>query len=198
MKINTQQKLISHIESGKNVSYTFFYGHTNNSDTLNYTCFSQWFMLPKQRSNEIEDKCQFLSHFPDNSFTLYTTTEHYMMAEKARLFNNCPIAILNAETPSIAKKLGRKVSNFDEVTWNDACYDIVVEGNYLKFSQNDDMKKVLLSTGDTVIVEASPWDNIWGIGLGMAHPDADNPKNWQGTNLLGFALMDVRERLRNE
>jgi ribA/ribD-fused uncharacterized protein len=74
---------------------------------------------------------------------------------------------------------------------------IVTEGNIAKFSQNEDLKSFLLGTGTQILVEASPYDRIWGIGLGAEDPNAKHPSTWQGENLLGFALMDAREAIRN-
>ena len=119
------------------------------------------------------------------------------MAEKARLFSDESIRsqILQTENPGAAKRLGRKVSGFDEATWCEHRFEIVVDGNYAKFSQNAGMGDLLRRTGSKVIVEASPLDRIWGIGIGKDHKHAENPLLWKGLNLLGFALMEVRERL---
>lgn len=81
-------------------------------------------------------------------------------------------------------------------TWQEACFEIVVTGNYQKFGQQPDLQAYLIQTGDRVLVEASPVDPIWGIGLAQDDPAALNPTHWRGTNLLGFALMAVRDRLR--
>lgn len=121
-----------------------------------------------------------------------------MMASKARLFRDGTMLkdILAARDPKTAKALGRKVSNFDQAVWKANCSKLVVEGNVAKFSQNDDMKEFLLGTGDKVIVEAAPRDCIWGIGMGKDNPKALNPATWRGQNLLGFALMYVRQAMR--
>jgi ribA/ribD-fused uncharacterized protein len=120
-----------------------------------------------------------------------------MMAEKARLFGDQEAvgAILAASTPKKAKTLGRKVSNFDVATWDAHCREIVTRGNVEKFRQNADLLVFLLATEGTVLVEASPYDKIWGIGMRQSDPRAMNPVEWQGANLLGFALMDVRAQL---
>lgn len=127
----------------------------------------------------------------------YLTAEHYMMAEKARVFGDeqTLTRVLNAKTPGEAKKLGRLVSNFEENRWLSVRWSIVVKGNLLKFGQNMELKNFLLTTGNRVLVEASPVDAIWGIGLAADHKDACNPNLWRGLNLLGFALMEVRFRL---
>ncbi len=122
-----------------------------------------------------------------------------MMAEKARLFDDRIMLekIIQAATPKDAKLLGRSVSGFDAAIWEQHRSTIVIEGNYYKFTQNSALQKFLLATGDRVLVEASPVDRIWGIGLAEADPHASEPGKWAGLNLLGFALMEVRDRLRN-
>ena len=128
---------------------------------------------------------------------VYQTAEHYMMAEKARLFGNDTLikTILNADNPGKAKKLGREVVGFDEQVWKKERTAIVVRGNHAKFSQNPELCEFLLNTGERVLVEASPRDRVWGIGLTKDDPQASSPENWQGLNLLGFALMEVRDLL---
>jgi len=123
-----------------------------------------------------------------------------MMAEKARLFKDEEMLekILKAATPAEAKKLGRKVKNFDHQTWSAQCYDIVRDGNVHKFGQNADLKSYLLGTGERVLVEASPYDAIWGIGMAKSDPNITFPNKWKGANLLGFALMESRNILQNQ
>ena len=120
-----------------------------------------------------------------------------MMAEKARVFNDIEIRkeILLVAHPHDAKKLGRKVKNFDPSIWDQHKFDIVVEGNYHKFSQHENLQEFLLNTNKRVLVEASPRDRIWGIGMSEKNEKANNPNLWRGQNLLGFALMEVRDRL---
>src|SRR5262249_4961959 len=100
--------------------------------------------------------------------------------------------ILVTADPKSAKALGRQVKNFDEKTWKANCRRLVTEGNVAKFRQNDALGAFLLGTEDQVLAEASPYDRIWGIGLNATHEMAKHPATWQGQNLLGFALMDVR------
>jgi len=127
----------------------------------------------------------------------YLTAEHWMMAGKARLFGDEDglATVLATRSPAAAKAAGRKVRDFDERAWVDARYEIVVAGNLAKFGQHEDLREFLIGTGDAVLVEASPFDKVWGIGMGPNNPDVTSPLKWRGLNLLGFALMDVRDRL---
>ena len=127
----------------------------------------------------------------------YLYTEQYMMAGKAELFGDQEIReqILKCNDPKQIKALGRKVRNFDQKVWDKFKYAIVLNGNWLKFSQNRELREFLLSTGDNILVEASPYDNIWGIRISANSPEAQDPFKWHGQNLLGFALMEVRDGL---
>jgi len=168
-------------ESGETFKYVFFWGHTPSTDgSINASCFSQWFDAPFV----VDD-------------VNYPTAEHYMMAEKARLFGDDTTLskIIAADSPGAAKALGRSVQRFDGAQWDAHRFDIVVRGNVAKFSQHDAMRSFLVGTGERVLVEASPRDRIWGIGLGAANERAQDPRTWRGENLLGFALMAVREQL---
>jgi hypothetical protein len=122
-----------------------------------------------------------------------------MMAEKARLFGDLDTLdkIVSCTHPGEAKQLGRQVRDFDQTTWTHRRSEIVVRGNRAKFDQNLALGEFLIGTGDRVIVEASPRDMIWGIGLDKNNPKAQDPKTWRGENLLGFALMQVRALLRD-
>lgn len=166
------------------VKYLFFWGHQPSKDgSITASCFSQWWE----------------SEFSENG-VVFKTAEHYMMVGKADLFGDAEAreAILECKTPAEAKKWGRKVRNFDPAKWDAHKYEIVKNGNILKFAQHELLKEYLLTTGDRVIVEASPLDRIWGIGLGKNHENATNPEKWRGHNLLGFALMEVRDELRKQ
>ena len=128
----------------------------------------------------------------------YPTAEHWMMAGKARLFDD-PAglrAVLATASPRAVQAAGRRVRGFDEQLWVAARYDLVVAGNLVKFTHHADLRGFLLATGDRVLVEASPYDRIWGVGLGPSNPAVLRAATWRGRNLLGFALMDVRDRLR--
>lgn len=124
-----------------------------------------------------------------------------MMHQKGLLFApNSPITASILETPNLSprtiKQLGRQVPNFDDSVWHEHRYKIVVRGNYLKFTQNLDLKELLLKTGDRELVEASPRDKIWGVGFGKENAGARRA-DW-GLNLLGKALMEVRGKIREE
>lgn len=161
--------------------YLFFWGHRPSKDgTITKSCFSQWFEF----SFEVNG-VQFL------------TAEHYMMSEKARLFDPEMVGqIVACKTAAEAKKLGRQVRNFDNNVWLKNREEIVIEANLNKFSQNSRLKEFLLNTKDRILVEASPVDAIWGVGMAADNKDINNPEKWRGLNLLGFALMVVRDKLR--
>lgn len=128
----------------------------------------------------------------------YNCAEQYMMAEKARLFEDEEIEkqIMETSDPKKMKDLGKKVKNFNQKIWDKVKYSIVLNGNYYKFSQNSEMRNFLLSTGDKILVEASPLDTIWGIGLSEQNINSENPIAWKGKNLLGFVLMELRDELK--
>jgi ribA/ribD-fused uncharacterized protein len=96
------------------------------------------------------------------------------------------------DSPKNQKALGRSVNNFDGDTWDKYCRDIVKMGNYLKFSQNGDLKKYIRDTGESLLVEGSPLDKIWGVGMRFDDPNINDERNWKGTNYLGECLMFVR------
>ena len=177
------EELLLASRRGDQLKYLLFWGHTPPADgSVSKASFSQWFPSP---------------------FTVdgidYPTAEHFMMAAKARIFGDKENEklVLESSHPKQAKELGRKVRNFDEAIWTNERYRLVVEGNLAKFSQNPGLEEFLLGTGKRILVEASPCDRIWGIGLAADHPDAENPAAWKGLNLLGFALMEVRARLQS-
>jgi ribA/ribD-fused uncharacterized protein len=129
----------------------------------------------------------------------YNCAEQFMMAEKARLFGDEGTLeeILAAPSPREQKALGRQVSGFEEARWKAVCREVVFRGNVAKFTQNEDLRALLLGSGDLVLAEASPTDRIWGIGLAAEHPRATQRAAWPGKNWLGNALMRVREELRS-
>lgn len=129
---------------------------------------------------------------------LYLNTEQYMMAQKAKLFGDEKIfnEIMRKDTPSEFKRLGRLIENFDDDIWNREKRNIVLKANIHKFSQNEKLKKLLLDTGDKILIEASPYDDIWGVKLRETDPSILNINTWKGENLLGFILMEVRDYLK--
>ncbi|KAG8706539.1 hypothetical protein FRC08_000993 [Ceratobasidium sp. 394] len=132
------------------------------------------------------------------SFT-YENAEQFMMHRKGLLFapdSPATAAILETTDPRDIKALGRKIPNFDDDIWKRERMNIVIRGTYLKFIQNEDLKNQLLATGDKELVEASPRDRVWGVGFGAKQAPVKRA-NW-GANLLGKALMEVRERIRKE
>jgi ribA/ribD-fused uncharacterized protein len=176
------ESLLKALRRGQSFEYVLFYGHRPREDgRLCDACFSQWWHSPF----EIEG-------------TRCATAEHWMMASKARLFGDdeALAEILAADSPAKAKKLGRNVRGFDEARWKAVSSEIVTRGNVAKFSSTPELRAYLLGTGETILVEASPDDRIWGIGLAKDAPGARDPTGWRGTNLLGFALVRAREILR--
>lgn len=175
--------LTERFESGDTLKFIFFWGHTdNNNETIGKFCFSQWFECPYTVGN-----------------ITYKTSEHWMMAQKALLFNDHASfnKIINCFKPGEAKEIGRQIIGFDDKIWDDYKYRIVKQGNIHKFNQNPDFADYLLKTDYRILVEASPVDKIWGIGLSKDSPDIKNIYAWRGQNLLGFALMEVRDFLRD-
>lgn len=179
MKYNKSQ-IISQNRKLTKDDFVFFWGHEDRSKGVSKVCLSQWY------------QCSFIV---DGQY--YNCAEQYMMAEKARIFGDEETRqqILAEYSQLAMKKLGRKVRNYDDDIWKKSRFDIVVKGNMAKFSQNAKLISFLMSTGDKIIAEASPKDNIWGIGLEETSPEAISPDKWLGENLLGFALMEVRDAL---
>ena len=155
--------------------FTFFYGGF----------LSQWYPSPFEI-----DEIQFIN------------AEQYMMYRKALLFKDEDIAykIMKSTNPKEQKALGRKVKNFNIETWSaksagpklSVAWSIVRKGSLNKFSQNPDLLEMLVDTAGTTLVEASPYDKIWGIGLSEWDSARLTRKNWLGTNWLGEILTDVR------
>lgn len=171
------------LQKGSKPKYIFFWGHQQKANHIDKSCFSQWYPAKFEIAGQI-----------------FLTAEHYMMAEKAKLFNdeqNYQL-ILAVKSPAQAKALGREVKNFNDVVWQNNRFNIVVHANLAKFSQNPALKDFLLKTDQRILVEASPVDKVWGIGLAEDHEFAKLPIKWRGLNLLGFALMKVRDQLKAE
>lgn len=180
-KIDSWEALVSAVRSGARVKYLHFWGHRPRPDgQVSASCLSQWWPSP----------------FVVDGVS-YATAEHWMMAGKARLFGDAEARrrAIEASSPALAKKVGRLVRGFDEATWERERFGIVVEGSVHKFAAHPELRAFLLGTGTRVLVEASPMDRVWGIGLAADDERAADPERWRGPNLLGFALMEARERL---
>lgn len=184
MLISNIEQLTAWLAAGGQPDYLYFWGHTPaQPQVADKSCLSQWFPSTLHLGG-----------------VSYPSAEHYMMAQKAALFGDRAVQarIIAAGRPSEVKQLGREVAGFDAATWAAARSKIVFEGNLAKFSQKPALRKFLLSTGERVIVEASPVDRIWGVGLAADNPRIADPACWDGLNLLGFELMRVRAALRNQ
>ena len=142
--------------------------------------FSQWY------------RCRFVV-----GEKTFNCAEQYMMHGKALLFSDPDAAskILAADHPRDHKALGRKVKGFDDAAWKREREAIVLAGNRAKFTQNKELLEQLLATKGTTLVEASPYDRIWGIGLAATDPRAQDANQWRGQNLLGKILTRLREEL---
>lgn len=129
----------------------------------------------------------------------FNCSEQLYMYRKAIFFNDVEIAheIVATKSPREQKALGRKVKNFDATSWNEVAKDIMYEVNKLKYEQNEKLMDQLLQTDDTEIVEASPYDKIWGIGMDENHPNVEDKTKWEGTNWLGEVLTSLREDIKD-
>lgn len=182
MKHYSVTQLIKEEQQGIQHKFLFFWGHQPDvNGQISKSCFSQWWYSP----------------FEVDGVT-YITAEHWMMAKKALLFSDNEMyqKIIEAKSPAEAKKLGRLVQNYVEKQWLENRMDIVIQGNYYKFSQHPALSEFLKNTGERILVEASPYDTIWGIGMVERDPNILFPTKWKGENLLGFALMEVRNLLK--
>lgn len=188
MDVRDRETLCQLWREGTRPEFLMFWGRKGNDlSKIGPYVFSQW-------------------HFSDFEIDgiVFPTAEHWMMLNKARLMRdvNAEQAVLadikGSPDPSVVKKIGRQVTNWDQAKWDQHCFEIVAEGNVAKFSQDDELRKYLLGTGDMVLVEASPHDKVWGIGMRREEADAKNPLKWKGKNLLGFAIMEARARIRGE
>ena len=157
-------------------SFVFFWGpeHQNGE-------FSNWYPSPFVH-DEIEYNC----------------AEQFMMHKKAILFGDTEVAglIMEQTDPKKQKFLGRQVRGFDQQQWMNVCVDVMVPGLVSKFTQDEDLLRIILETKDAILVEASPLDKIWGIGMDRKDPDATDPTKWKGLNLLGDALMRARDEIK--
>lgn len=166
------------LEAEGKFAYQAFWGH--NGQGPGPWALSQWWPV----------------HFSMGSYD-FTSAEMAMMAAKAVTFNDTESLskILAASSPKEVKALGRGVKNFDQGVWEQKRYQIVVKTNLAKFSQHPDLKEYLLSTAGRTLIEASPYDKIWGVGLSISDSAVSSPSRWKGLNLLGFALTETRHLL---
>ncbi|EKB5971424.1 NADAR family protein [Listeria monocytogenes] len=179
----TLEKIQHKYRKGEKLKYIFFWGHQPAEDgKISKSCFSQWWI------------CSFKVDGVE-----YNCAEQFMMAEKAKLFNDMEMRekILAAKHPKQAKDFGRLIRGFQEDIWLKNRFNIVMRANQAKFSQNEELKKFLMQTKKRILVEASPVDKIWGIGMAADNKNVENPLYWKGLNLLGFALMAVRDELES-
>ncbi|MFC9326610.1 NADAR family protein [Kitasatospora sp. NPDC057015] len=177
----TREELTALVAAGARPKYLLFWGHRPQPNgRIGPGALSQWWPSPFVVDGE-----------------RYATAEHWMMAGKARMFGDEQMVprILAARTPAEAKALGRQVRGFDDRRWTAERFELVVAGSVAKFQQDGALLSYLLGTAQRVLVEASPVDRIWGVGLAADHDDVLKPAQWRGLNLLGFALMAARERL---
>ncbi len=177
----TIQDIRNRFDKQEKLDFLFFWKPQKANAVLTNACLCQW------------HSCTFTV-----AMRTYFNCEQFMMAQKALLFNDIKIfnKILQTKSPKECKELGRLVKNFNPNKWDNYKYSIVLEGNMAKFSQNENLKNFLLSTEEKILVEASPYDKVWGVGLDEFDKRILNPYNWQGENLLGFALMEVRDCLK--
>jgi ribA/ribD-fused uncharacterized protein len=175
-------ELMQRAEHGERIKAVYFWGHTERPGGVTAACLSQWYPA----AFEVDGQ-------------RYAHAEQFMMAEKARLFGDeaARQAILQTDKAGAVKALGRGVQGFDDAVWEAERFGIVLHGSVAKFGQNAALGEFLLGTGERLLVEASPVDRIWGIGLAADDERAKDPRRWRGLNLLGFALMQAREALRS-
>lgn len=159
--------------------YVFFWSEKNSTTGI----YSQWYKADMEIDGIIYNSC-----------------EQYMMHQKALTFKDFEIAeeIMDETDPRTQKVWGRKIRNFNGEVWNKVCLDIVTKGNFAKFNTYPAFKRRLMETGNRTLVEASPVDAIWGVGLSENDPAILDESKWKGTNFLGIALMKVREQLTNK
>ena len=174
--------LLEQLQQDKAFKYLYFWGHRPRKDDLiGKSCLSQWFAAGFTHEG---------LHYP--------TAEHWMMRNKALTFNDQTIAaaILANPDPRAAKAFGKKIADYDYKTWYNVKHEVVKQGNILKFGQNPTLNDFLLATDAIILVEASPNDAMWGIGMSATDAERVSPEDWKGTNWLGWCLMEARDALR--
>lgn len=177
----TMEELVAADRRQEKLKFVLFWSHRSRSgQQIGPHLLSQWYPAPFEVDG-----------------VRYPTAEHFMMAEKARLFGDEAMLreVLAAHDPGAAKDAGRRIAHFDEAIWAERRFDIVKRACMAKFDSDDELRSFLQSTGSRVLAEASPRDRVWGIGLSEQDSDARRPSRWRGLNLLGFALMEARAEL---
>lgn len=178
--ISLREHAVQHalLYQSRNAEFITFYGHTSDNNVVGKECLSQFYP----------------ANFKDKWGHSFTSAEQYMMYRKAMLFGDLEIAdrILQTHEPHKVKKLGRQVSNFNQLEWDQNKVAIVKQGNAYKFAQNENLQQYLMSTQGALLVEAAKNDRIWGVGC--SHARAKLPHQWEGLNLLGFILTDLRDQ----
>lgn len=177
---------VDYVKENKDKDFISFWGVKDHKDK--YRFLSNFY------------PCQIeVTHFDSKQVKKFKSSEQLFMYKKAILFEDFKVADtifkVNKDSPQFYKNQGRKVKGFDEDTWNENKYDLMKATLYEKFSQNTYLKKWLLNTGNSILVETSPFDRIWGIGLKNTDSGWKNVDRWKGENLLGFCLMEVRDDL---
>lgn len=177
------------------------------NDTTNYDVFNRIIMQEKSKDTEVigfhnpDEEFGFLSNWYLSDFEVngvrFSSMEQYMMYMKAKEFgdNKTAADILRTSDVSAIKALGRAVRNYNDLVWNGKRQVIVYEGLVQKFQQNKSLAEKLISTGNAVLAECAVQDKVWGIGLSMHDDRRFDMSEWKGQNLLGFALMMVRDKL---
>lgn len=179
----TIESLRQAYQAGQPLKYLFFWGHKQTEGPVTKACLSQWYPSPFEAEGH-----------------RFRWAEQYMMSWKALLFDDQDSfqKIMEAKHPGECKQRGKQVRGFDNAIWDQHKRRIVTQGSYYKFSQNPELGAFLLATGDRVLVEASPYDRIWGVGLALGDEKLQNPLLWRGQNLLGFSLMEARQLLARQ
>jgi ribA/ribD-fused uncharacterized protein len=174
--------LTERFDKGESLEFIFFCDYVSGLRSQGEFMLSQWYPSPFS-VNEI----------------VYKSAGHWMMARKALLSGDRETfkKIIEADRPEQVKMLAARISGFDEVGWTESRHEIVREGNFHKFNQSKKLRTYLLSTRDAILTEANPLDVVWGIGLSKDSRLIKNPYTWRGLNLLGFALMEIREYLKH-
>lgn len=177
--ILTTNDICKRYDSGESLRFVFFGEcHSEFTDSVGKECFSRWYSL----AFEIEGKSFFC-------------IEQYMMAEKACFFDDeeCERRIMNNNDIEDITLLGQQIKIFDGFLWDNYKKDVIRQGNVAKFADNKELFEFLISTDDAILVEATPYDVVWGIGMREGDQGIDNPHNWKGENILGFTLMKIRD-----